>query len=36
MIEKIRDEVKFGSLDELVARLKLDIKYMEETNYENC
>lgn len=36
MIEKIRDEIKFDSLDELVARLKLDIKYMEETNYENC
>lgn len=36
MIEKIREEMKFDSLDELVARLKLDIKYMEETNYENC
>lgn len=36
MIEKIRDEVKFGSLDELVAQLNADIKYMEETNYENC
>ncbi len=35
MIEKIRDEVKFDSLDELVARLKLDIKYMEEASYEN-
>lgn len=35
MIEKIRDEEKFGSLDELVARLKLDIKYMEENDYEN-
>lgn len=36
MFEKIRDEIKFGSLDELVARLNADIKYMEETNYENC
>ncbi len=36
MIEKIRPEIKFNSLDELVARLKADIKYMEETNYENC
>lgn len=35
MIEKIRDEVKFDSLELLVARLKLDIKYMEESNYEN-
>lgn len=35
MIEKIRDEKKFGSLDELVATLKENIKYMEESNYEN-
>lgn len=36
MIERIREEIKFGSLDELVAQLNSDIKYMEETNYENC
>ncbi len=36
MIEKIRDEIKFDSLDDLVAQLNSDIKYMEETNYENC
>lgn len=36
MIEKIREEVKFGSIEELVAQLNVDIKYMEETNYENC
>ncbi len=35
MLEKIRDEVKFETLDELVNRLKLDIKYMEEHSYEN-
>lgn len=36
MIEKMRNEVKFDSLDELVKQLNSDIKYMEETNYENC
>ncbi len=35
MIAKIRDEKKFDSLDDLVHRLQQDIKYMEETDYEN-
>lgn len=35
MIEKIRDEVKFNSIEELKERLKLDIKYMEEYKNEN-
>ncbi|WOO88126.1 riboflavin kinase [Mollicutes bacterium LVI A0039] len=36
MIGRIREEIKFNSIDELKARLKSDIKYMEEANYENC
>ncbi len=36
MIEKIREEIKFDSLDALIAQMQLDIKYMEEANYENC
>ncbi len=36
MIEKIREEIKFDSLDALIEQMQLDIKYMEEANYENC
>ncbi len=33
--DKIRDEVKFNSVDELIARLNLDKQIMEEYIYEN-
>lgn len=35
LIEKIRDEKKFASFDELTMQLKQDKKYMEEADYEN-
>lgn len=34
--EKIRDEKAFDSIESLAKQLQLDIKYMEEKNYEDC
>lgn len=34
--EKIRDEKAFDSIESLAKQLQMDIKYMEEKNYEDC